>query len=168
MKSLRHGGSTPSNAPARCGLENISLSTIKHLRVCWTFADSAPPTKNAFDSTIPKRSSGETFLSQSRCLRSCGSRCCSPGRFRDRGLVAAVAAKGNKHAKTHKKCWERSWPYLVGKTESSQESRDRNRGWMMMNDHDHDGSSLPPKLSGQRFVHDHEIFLGVWNLGCQR
>ena len=73
-----------------------------------------------FDSTIPKRSSGETFLSQSRCLRSCGSRCCSPGRFRDRGLVVAVAAKGNKHAKTHKKCWERSWPYLVGKTESSQ------------------------------------------------
>ena len=101
MKSL-HGGSSLSNAPACCGLENMPLTTIKHLGGCWTFADSAPQTKNAVESTIPKGSKSETCLSQSRCVRSCCSRCCSPGRFRDRGLVVAVAARGkNMQKKTH-------------------------------------------------------------------
>ena len=38
--------------------------------------------------------------------------------------------------------------WKLGKERENPESRDRNRRWMMMNDYDYDGSSLPPKLSG--------------------
>ena len=103
----------PSNAPALCGLENMPLTTIQHLGVCWTSADSAPKTKNrpecAWCILIPqfRNHLKQTFLSQSPCLRSCCSGCCSPGRFRDRGLVVAVAATGKNIALEFLNCFYR-------------------------------------------------------------
>ena len=67
-----------------------------------------------------------------QCLRSCCSRCCSPGRFRDRGLVVAAAAKGktckNPQEMLRDLGLERGERKL-GKRQG--ESRDRNR-WVIM------------------------------------
>ena len=89
----------PSNAPARCGVENMPLKpNIWGFAGCPLIMHRKPKTDlHVFDSTIPKRSKIKTFLSQSRCLRSCCSRCFGSGRFRDRGLV--VAAKGKNMQK---------------------------------------------------------------------
>ena len=118
-------------------LHDVVLTTIKHLGFCWTSADNVPKTRNrpalsvrAFDSTFPKKSESKT--SQSRCLRSCCSRCCSPGRFRESGLVVAAAAQG----KTCKNPQEmlrdlglEPGERKLGKRQG--ESRDRNR-WVIM------------------------------------
>ena len=99
-----------------------------------------------------KKSKSKTFLSPSRCLRSCCSRCCSHGRFRDRGLVGGSkrGRRGKRNTTNVEKDLGRTW---LAKLEWGErkfrkregEPRDRNRRWMMMNHYDYDGSSLPPK-----------------------
>ena len=102
----------PSNAPARCGLENMPLTTIKHPGVCWTSDDSVRKIKNRPASCMP-------LIPQFQKADACE-------------VVAVVAAAAvvfgivvwswlwqQKAKKKKLKCLERSWPYLVGKTESS-------------------------------------------------
>ena len=85
---------------------------------------------HVFDSAIPKRSKSKRFLSRSRCLRSCCSRCCSPGRFRDRGLVVAAKSKNTqKPQETLRRTFGRIWFARVEWGEQKPRKREGESGF---------------------------------------
>ena len=109
----------PSNAPARCGLENMPLTTIKHLGFCWTSDDSAPKTENRPALCMPLIPQFQNDLKVKHLYFKADA--CEVVAVVAAAAVVfvivvwSVAAKKKKAQKKHNKCWERSWPYLVGK-----------------------------------------------------